>query len=93
MGGLFSRNQEVIQKADINGKDISAISLTGHGNGVHLLDEDKKPVRRTIEGADSRGLPYLKESGRGRILRSGTSAEYADPLASIILCRHALAKR
>ncbi len=52
--------QEVIKKADINGKDISAVSLTGHGNGVHLLDKDKKPVRRTIEGADSRGLPYLK---------------------------------
>ena len=52
--------KEVIIKADIDGKDIVAISLTGHGNGVHLLDKDKNPVRRTIEGADSRGLPYLK---------------------------------
>ncbi len=51
--------REVIKKAQIDGKNITAISLTGHGNGVHLLDADKQPVRRTIEGADSRGLPYL----------------------------------
>jgi len=51
---------EVIKKANIDGKDIVAVSLTGHGNGAHLLDKDKKPVRRTIEGADSRGLPYLE---------------------------------
>jgi L-xylulokinase len=49
----------VVNKAEIDGKDIIAVSLTGHGNGVHLLDADKKPVRNTIEGADSRGLPYL----------------------------------
>jgi L-xylulokinase len=56
----LSAIQEVIQKADINPLDISAVSLTGNGNGVHLLDAEKKPVRRTIEGADSRGLPYLE---------------------------------
>ena len=50
----------VVDKAKIDGKDIIAVSLTGHGNGVHLLDADKKPVRNTIEGADSRGLPYLE---------------------------------
>jgi L-xylulokinase len=49
-----------IKNAEIDGKDIVAVSLTGHGNGAHLLDAEKNPVRRTIEGADSRGLPYLK---------------------------------
>jgi len=51
----------VIENAGIDAKEISAVSLTGHGNGAHLLDADKKPVRRAIEGADSRGLPYLKK--------------------------------
>lgn len=51
----------VLQNAGISGKDITAVSLTGHGNGVHLLDSNKEPVRRAIEGADSRGLPYLKK--------------------------------
>ncbi len=46
--------------AEIDSKDIVAVSLTGHGNGAHLLDSEKQPVRRTIEGADSRGLPYMK---------------------------------
>ncbi|NTU75821.1 MAG: carbohydrate kinase, partial [Anaerolineaceae bacterium] len=49
-----------IKNAQIDGKDIVAISLTGHGNGAHLLDSEKKPVRRTIEGADSRGLSLMK---------------------------------
>lgn len=50
----------VIENAGIDGEDIVAISLTGHGNGAHLLDAEAKPVRRAIEGADSRALPYLK---------------------------------
>lgn len=49
-----------IKDAGIDGKEIVAISLTGHGNGAHLLDEDLKPVRRAIEGADSRALSYLE---------------------------------
>ncbi len=49
-----------IKCAEIDSKDIVAVSLTGHGNGAHLLDSEKQPVRRTIEGADSRGLPYMK---------------------------------
>lgn len=56
----LSAIQQVIEKVEIDGKEISAISLTGHGNGVHLLDQEGKPVRRTIEGADSRGLAYLE---------------------------------
>jgi len=51
----------VIENAGIDGEEIVAISLTGHGNGVHLLDAEAKPVRRAIEGADSRALPYLKK--------------------------------
>jgi len=64
MNDLWAANvsaiQGVIKNAKIDGKDIVAVSLTGHGNGAHLLDADAKPVRRTIEGADSRGLPYTK---------------------------------
>ena len=45
----------VIENAGIDGKDIVAVSLTGHGNGAHLFDADMKPIRMTIEGADSRG--------------------------------------
>ena len=57
---ILSAIKEVINRSDIDGRDIIAVSLTGHGNGAHLLDANKKPVRRTIEGADNRGLPYLE---------------------------------
>jgi L-xylulokinase len=64
MNDLWSANisaiNGAIKCAEIDSKDIVAVSLTGHGNGAHLLDSEKQPVRRTIEGADSRGLPYMK---------------------------------
>ena len=55
-----------LKKANVKGEDIAAVSLTGHGNGVHLLDKNHKPVRPAIEGADGRALEYVlrwKEDG------------------------------
>ena len=50
----------VLKNAHCTGSDIAAVSLTGHGNGVHLLDENNKPVRPAIEGADGRALEYVE---------------------------------
>ena len=49
-----------LKNANCKGDDIAAVSLTGHGNGVHLLDENHRPVRPAIEGADSRALEYVE---------------------------------
>ncbi len=50
-----------IEKAGINPEEILAVSVTGHGNGAHLLDENRNPLCNTIEGADSRALSYIKQ--------------------------------
>ncbi len=47
-----------IEKSGIDSADIIGISMTGHGNGLHLVDKDGKPVRNAIEGADSRAASY-----------------------------------
>jgi L-xylulokinase len=45
----------------ISGDDIAAISLTGHGNGAHLVDENGKSVRPAIEGTDNRAAFYVEQ--------------------------------
>lgn len=49
----------VIQKTGVDPKDILAVSLTGHGNCAHLVDERGNGVRNTIEGADTRARDYV----------------------------------
>ena len=49
----------VLKKAGIAGKDIAAISITGHGNGLHLIDAKGTAAYPAIEGTDSRALDYV----------------------------------
>lgn len=51
----------VLQVSGLSGADIAAVSLTGHGNGAHLLDENGKGVRPAIEGADGRAASYAEK--------------------------------
>ena len=50
-----------LKAAGVEGSDIAALAITGHGNGAHLLDGEGRPVRPSIEGADSRALGYIKK--------------------------------
>lgn len=47
-------------QAGVKGSDIVAISLTGHGNGAHLVDQTGNGVRNSIEGADGRAADYVR---------------------------------
>jgi L-xylulokinase len=49
-----------LKKAGLSGGDIAAVSLTGHGNGAHLITADGKGARPAIEGADGRALEYVE---------------------------------
>ena len=51
---------EAIKNAGINAEEIVCISLTGHGNGAHLVDSNGNGVRNTIEGADLRAGEYAQ---------------------------------
>lgn len=44
----------VLNKAGLTGGDIAAVGVTGHGNGLHLVDPNGEPVANAVEGADSR---------------------------------------
>ena len=63
MDGIWKANCEAIGKAietsGIDAKDIIAVSITGHGNGVHLVDKDGRPAHNSIEGTDGRAAGYV----------------------------------
>ncbi len=59
-----------IGRARVRPEDIAAASLTGHGNGAHLVDASGRGVRNSIEGADCRALGYVeKRRGDGSFQR------------------------
>ncbi len=51
----------VLNKAGLTGEDIASVGITGHGNGLHLVDRNGEPVYNAVEGADSRAAGYLKQ--------------------------------
>ncbi len=58
--------QQALKSAGVEGNDISAVGLAGHGDGVYLVDETGKPVRAGVLSMDSRAHEILarwNESG------------------------------
>ena len=49
----------VITKSGANAGDITAVSTTGHGNGLYLVGEDGTPVYAGIYSTDARGQKYV----------------------------------
>ncbi len=43
-----------LEKADVDPREIIGIGVTGHGDGLYLLDEGGRPTRRGILSLDSR---------------------------------------
>jgi glycerol kinase len=52
---------QVIMKAGIDANEIAAVGVTGHGNGIYLVDAEGKPAYNGINSADSRASKYVEE--------------------------------
>ncbi|MCF2707068.1 carbohydrate kinase [Arcanobacterium haemolyticum] len=52
--------RDVLLTSKLNGNQISAITVTGHGNGLYLVDNEGNPVRNGIVSNDSRALEYVE---------------------------------
>lgn len=61
---LWAANVEVIKKAiaqsGIDASQIKGVAVTGHGNGLYLVDEEGHPVRNGIISTDSRAKEYVE---------------------------------
>ncbi len=51
--------REAILAAKIEGHEIEAVGMSGHGDGIYLLDESGEPVRAGIQSMDSRAHKLL----------------------------------
>lgn len=64
MSGLWAVNckviNDVIAKAKVDPSDIACVSVSGHGNGLYLIDKDGAPVMNGIYSTDMRAKDILK---------------------------------
>lgn len=70
MDALWATNcsvvREVIVRAGIHPRDIACVSVSGHGNGLYLVNEALRPVMNGIYSTDMRAKDYVerfRESG------------------------------
>ena len=60
--------REVLKLASIDPKKIISVGVSGHGDGLYLLDESYKPIRNAITSLDSRAFTVLSEWKKEGIL-------------------------
>lgn len=72
MDALWEANcrvvREVIAKAGAKPEDVACVSVSGHGNGLYLVDQDLKPVMNGIYSTDMRAKHYVERFEKAGIL-------------------------
>jgi L-xylulokinase len=61
---------EALRDAEVPVAEIAAIGVTGHGDGLYVLDADRRPVRPAITSLDGRGNEVA-----ARLEREGVAEE------------------
>ena len=51
--------REAIARSGVNPVDIVGVGVTGHGNGLYLMGEDRMPARNGIVSTDNRATAYI----------------------------------
>ena len=58
--------REAILAARIEGAEVSAVGVSGHGDGIYLVDENGEPVRPPVHGLEgAQAARTLERDGRG----------------------------
>ncbi len=52
--------REAISQAGIDAADIAGLSITGHGNGIYLVNENGEPAANGIYSSDTRAKDHVK---------------------------------
>jgi L-xylulokinase len=65
MGELWAANahviSEVMARGRVEARQIAGVAVTGHGNGMYLVDAQGEPVRNGINSADSRATAIVEK--------------------------------
>lgn len=68
----------LLEKTGTEGRDIAAVTPTGYGGGVYLVDEDGVPVRNGLVSTDTRAIPLIARwtaSGRAAAVSRHTEQQ------------------
>lgn len=92
MGELLNSNyyciREVIKNSGLKPEEIKAISFSGHGKGLYLLDHDKKEFTNGILSSDSRAeliIDRWRGDGTSNIVYELTSQHLSPTHAPVLL--------
>ncbi|MDR1493329.1 MAG: carbohydrate kinase [Planctomycetaceae bacterium] len=66
--GVCITIREVLQRSEIEPRQIACVACTGHGNGLYLVAHDGTPARNGIISSDSRARKYIEEWTRENLL-------------------------
>ena len=72
MDALWAANcrvvREVIAQSGAKPSDIVCVSVSGHGNGLYLVDENLKPVMNGVYSTDMRAKSYVERFQKTGVL-------------------------
>lgn len=71
--------QEIIAKSNVNPKDIVAVGITGHGNGLYVVDERGIAVRNGIGSQDARAVDIIEDYKRRGVYKEISSITISQP--------------
>ncbi|MDR9769334.1 FGGY-family carbohydrate kinase [Acetomicrobium sp.] len=71
--------QEIITKSNVNPKDILAVGVTGHGNGLYVVDEKGIAVRNGIGSQDARAVDIIEDYKRSGNYDEISSITFGQP--------------
>jgi L-xylulokinase len=52
---------DVIARGRVEARQVAGVAVTGHGNGIYLVDAQGKPVHNGINSADSRATAIVEQ--------------------------------
>lgn len=80
--------KDVLATSGLDSADIAAVSVTAHGDGLYLLDSDRKPIGNGILSLDSRAQNQVLNLERqgliGRIREASGQNPHASSPAAIL---------
>lgn len=53
--------------AGLDGGQVSGVGISGHGDGLYLLDQDDRPVRAAVLATDTRAADYCRAWATGPV--------------------------
>lgn len=85
MNELWETNAIVIRQAinnsDINVNDIAGVSISGHGKGLYMIDDNGKPSYNGIISTDTRAWEYVEKWNKNGTKEKVFEKSYQDILA------------